>query len=280
MLSPYCCLKQLRSLIIINMNKNDTQLMLANHQLFFQHLESLTWSTDEHLSLSFFKDVVVDHPSAQSIPIRYLKLTFKDHKDAILPLLSKCIQSLQLEYLSINYCQQSEAKHTPQCHNAQALTSLALGNDNSSIEWERCTLSDPGEFIQSLRAIDTLRHLALFPTNAKHEYQPALFDQYLSTNHSLTSLSLPFVGHRPYLELIACKLNLKRLQIEMDDDVVFPFIRSLRLSSTKDMNIYHQLCAIKRAAHAEGQLMLQHLHLKYKECPFLHCLADNTVIIH
>eukprot|EP01133_Synstelium_polycarpum_P011637 gene11637-13587_t len=288
LLNPYCCLKRLRNLTIYDVeDAKDIELLRVHQSLFFQHLEHLEWYVD-YLTLSFLNEMVVDHPNNTVLQsVRSIQL-YLDRKDD--PSLGHCLQILQLESLSINYGARDDYDIYPELNTTtdidsllpsslslreldlsnfsvpavlgQTLTSLALGNDNG-LRSEHCHLLDPAALFQSLQAIESLSHLSLFLSNTAQDYQPSFFD-YLAKNNTLTSLSLAFIESRSYLTLIANKTNIKRLQIEMDDDIVFPHVRSLRLSATKDRHIYHQLCTIKRQ-HANGHLGLQHLHLGFNQ---------------
>eukprot|EP01133_Synstelium_polycarpum_P011643 gene11643-13595_t len=287
--SPYCCLKRLRRLIIYNVeDKKDIELLRAHHSLFFQHLEHLEWYADDYLTLSFFKEMVVAQPNAPQ-SIRSLQLLRLDHKNDTT--LRHCLQRLQLESLSINYpdvqtwnpniqldipvlLRSSLTLRELNLSNVivsdtlgRHLSSLSLGMGDGSEELCHLVGSDAALF-QSLQAIESLSHLSLFPSNITQDYQP--FFDYLAHNNTLTSLSLPFIGNRSYLELIANKTNIKRLRIEMNDDIVFPHVRSLRLSATEDLYIYQQLCAIKRQHDNGGYLELQHLHLEFKQWYYIH----------
>ncbi|GAM27615.1 hypothetical protein SAMD00019534_107910 [Acytostelium subglobosum LB1] len=124
-------------------------------------------------------------------------------------------------------------------------------------------LEEPKAFFQSLAQNQVLQRLELFLFNQTgfNDYKEYFFD-YLQGNSSLNTLALGFIRNPTYLNIIASKHNIKRLQISMNEHMDFPAVRSLVLSSREDSNVYSQLVAIKEN-HGKIRCGLESLTLKF-----------------
>ncbi|GAM18315.1 hypothetical protein SAMD00019534_014900 [Acytostelium subglobosum LB1] len=162
------------------------------------------------------------------------------------------------------------------------LTTLVLGSDwthFNSCGRNYFKIADPVAFFALLSENQVLQRLDLFLYNQtdNNDYKPSFFN-YLAGNQSLTSLSLGFIRDRNYLQLIGTKHNIRHLQISMNEPIVFEKVRSLKLSSRSDHNVYHQLIAIKdHFLQNPASCCLTSLSLKFSQ---FWMVTGDTIFTH